>query len=279
MTSTPRSGAGLIGAETEMGSINQPEEALVPTQRSIGAAKAGAVQVEALSAGNYEDGLADSEYRPAYDGHQLDSFYYMKTSDNARGNPRAAVIVPRSRWCCGAMKLPPLTPLERIRRTTVNRSIELWRCKRSLPSTPSWLGYFAAARCTPVHFLRIRRRLYYHSSTLILFHPSGLNEATHGRDEGQSYDQDAGKMGKRGKRNSVFIVENKNLRGGTDMIVEMTFLGMILVEINKDSPLPVGLEMSQGCPTSDAWLLLRRLKSVTSRNLLQRSIEPIILSQ
>lgn len=49
------------------------------------------------------------------------------------------------------------------------------------------------------------------------------------------------------------------------------FEGMILVEINKDSPLPVGLEMNQGCPASDAWLLLRRLRSITSRNPQPRS--------
>ncbi|KAK8928909.1 hypothetical protein KSP39_PZI017952 [Platanthera zijinensis] len=34
----------------------------------------------------------------------------------------------------------------------------------------------------------------------------GLNEATHGRDEGQRSDRDAGKIGKMGKRNSVFII-------------------------------------------------------------------------
>ncbi|RDX58482.1 RecQ-mediated genome instability protein 1, partial [Mucuna pruriens] len=38
------------------------------------------------------------------------------------------------------------------------------------------------------------------------------------------------------------------------------FEGIILVELNKKSPLPLALEMSQGCPQSDAWLLLRRLK-------------------
>ena len=35
----------------------------------------------------------------------------------------------------------------------------------------------------------------------------------------------------------------------------------MLVEMNKNSPLPVALEMSQGCLESDAALLLRRLKS------------------
>ncbi|XP_062030148.1 recQ-mediated genome instability protein 1 [Rosa rugosa] len=37
------------------------------------------------------------------------------------------------------------------------------------------------------------------------------------------------------------------------------FEGIMLIEISKGSP-PVALEMDQGCPSSDAWLLLRRLK-------------------
>ncbi|TKY60570.1 RecQ-mediated instability protein 1 [Spatholobus suberectus] len=42
------------------------------------------------------------------------------------------------------------------------------------------------------------------------------------------------------------------------------FEGIILVELNKKSSLPLALEMSQGCPQSDACLLLRRLKSLHS---------------
>ncbi|XP_061373770.1 recQ-mediated genome instability protein 1 isoform X2 [Gastrolobium bilobum] len=40
------------------------------------------------------------------------------------------------------------------------------------------------------------------------------------------------------------------------------FEGIILVELNKKSSLPLALEMCQGCPQTDAWLLLRRLKSL-----------------
>ncbi|KAF7834017.1 recQ-mediated genome instability protein 1-like [Senna tora] len=40
------------------------------------------------------------------------------------------------------------------------------------------------------------------------------------------------------------------------------FEGIMLVKLNGKSSLPVALEMSQGCPESDAWLLLRRLKSL-----------------
>jgi len=49
------------------------------------------------------------------------------------------------------------------------------------------------------------------------------------------------------------------------------------VEFNKKSPLPLALEMSQGCPQSDAWLLLRRLKSLHSPQV-QNPMDPIELS-
>ncbi|KAL9329878.1 hypothetical protein ACSQ67_004881 [Phaseolus vulgaris] len=55
------------------------------------------------------------------------------------------------------------------------------------------------------------------------------------------------------------------------------FEGIILVEFNKKSPLPLALEMSQGCPQSDAWLLLRRLKSLHSPQV-QNPMDPIELS-
>lgn len=38
----------------------------------------------------------------------------------------------------------------------------------------------------------------------------------------------------------------------------------MLVEINGTSPLPIAIEMDEGCNTSDALQLLRRLKSFTS---------------
>ncbi|KAK7358670.1 hypothetical protein VNO77_00608 [Canavalia gladiata] len=40
------------------------------------------------------------------------------------------------------------------------------------------------------------------------------------------------------------------------------FEGVILVELNRKSSLPLAVEMSQGCYQSDAWLLLRRVKSL-----------------
>ncbi|KAK7318299.1 hypothetical protein RJT34_02998 [Clitoria ternatea] len=40
------------------------------------------------------------------------------------------------------------------------------------------------------------------------------------------------------------------------------FEGVILVELNKRSSIPLAVEMSQGCLQCDAWLLLRRLKSL-----------------
>ncbi|XP_019190630.1 PREDICTED: recQ-mediated genome instability protein 1 isoform X2 [Ipomoea nil] len=45
------------------------------------------------------------------------------------------------------------------------------------------------------------------------------------------------------------------------------FEGTMIVEMNKESPFPVATEMNQGCPASDAWLLLRRLQSFTSVQL------------
>ncbi|KAE9601376.1 putative RecQ mediated genome instability protein [Lupinus albus] len=57
------------------------------------------------------------------------------------------------------------------------------------------------------------------------------------------------------------------------------FEGVMLVELNRKSSLPLALEMSQGCPQSDAWLLLRRLKSPQPAQV-QRHIlsDPIELS-
>lgn len=58
----------------------------------------------------------------------------------------------------------------------------------------------------------------------------------------------------------------------------VNFEGLMVVEINEDA-LPVALEMHQGCPSSDAWLLLRRVKFFTteaSRHHLP--LDPINLS-
>ncbi|XP_011023958.1 PREDICTED: recQ-mediated genome instability protein 1 isoform X1 [Populus euphratica] len=59
----------------------------------------------------------------------------------------------------------------------------------------------------------------------------------------------------------------------------VNFEGTMLIEINGASKLPVALEMNQGCPPSDAWLLIRRLKSFSS-SLTPRhsSVVPIDIS-
>ncbi|KAI3455067.1 hypothetical protein Pfo_011730 [Paulownia fortunei] len=59
----------------------------------------------------------------------------------------------------------------------------------------------------------------------------------------------------------------------------VNFEGTMLVEMNKASPVPVAVEMNQGCPASDAWLLLKRLKSFSSAQLPNLShLNPIDLS-
>uniref|UniRef100_A0A6N2NLN2 RecQ-mediated genome instability protein 1 n=1 Tax=Salix viminalis TaxID=40686 RepID=A0A6N2NLN2_SALVM len=59
----------------------------------------------------------------------------------------------------------------------------------------------------------------------------------------------------------------------------VNFEGTMLVEINGASKLPVTLEMNQGCPSSDAWLLMRRLKSFSSSLTSQHSsMAPIDIS-
>ncbi|XP_018626529.1 recQ-mediated genome instability protein 1 isoform X2 [Nicotiana tomentosiformis] len=45
----------------------------------------------------------------------------------------------------------------------------------------------------------------------------------------------------------------------------VNFEGTMLVQLNEESPIPVAIEMNQGCPASDAWLLLKRLKPATSQ--------------
>ncbi|KAH9705485.1 RecQ-mediated genome instability protein 1 [Citrus sinensis] len=42
--------------------------------------------------------------------------------------------------------------------------------------------------------------------------------------------------------------------------------GTMLIEMSDKSPHPIALEITQGCPSSDAWLLLRRLNSSPSVN-------------
>ncbi|XP_060670661.1 recQ-mediated genome instability protein 1 [Ziziphus jujuba] len=59
----------------------------------------------------------------------------------------------------------------------------------------------------------------------------------------------------------------------------VNFEGIILIEINETSPVPVALEMNQGCPESDAWLLLRRLKaSAPAQTLRSTPLNPLDIS-
>ncbi|KAK8586508.1 hypothetical protein V6N13_010099 [Hibiscus sabdariffa] len=57
------------------------------------------------------------------------------------------------------------------------------------------------------------------------------------------------------------------------------FEGMMVVEINRTSSLPIAKEMTQGCPASDSRLLLRRLKPPSScRTPERRPSDPIEIS-
>ncbi|XP_028797024.1 recQ-mediated genome instability protein 1-like [Neltuma alba] len=57
------------------------------------------------------------------------------------------------------------------------------------------------------------------------------------------------------------------------------FEGIMLVELNAKSSLPIAIEMSQGCPPCDAWLLLRRLRFLfPARAQRNCSSDPIQLS-
>ncbi|KAG6630886.1 recQ-mediated genome instability protein 1 [Carya illinoinensis] len=56
------------------------------------------------------------------------------------------------------------------------------------------------------------------------------------------------------------------------------FEGTMLIEMNKTSLLPISLEMNQGCPESDAWLLLRRLKSLSAQTPQLFPLHPIDVS-
>ncbi|KAL2492197.1 RecQ-mediated genome instability protein 1 [Abeliophyllum distichum] len=57
----------------------------------------------------------------------------------------------------------------------------------------------------------------------------------------------------------------------------VNFEGTILVEINEASPVPVAIEMNQGCPESDALLLLKRLKPSSPAQSQQNSYMDLIV--
>ncbi|CAO2818168.1 unnamed protein product [Amaranthus hypochondriacus] len=56
----------------------------------------------------------------------------------------------------------------------------------------------------------------------------------------------------------------------------VNFEGMMLLEMNKNSMIPVALEMNQGCEASDAWLLLRRLKPTATSSFFQSGQSDVI---
>ncbi|PAN37836.1 hypothetical protein PAHAL_7G126700 [Panicum hallii] len=55
----------------------------------------------------------------------------------------------------------------------------------------------------------------------------------------------------------------ETMRGFQRFLVK--FEGMMLVEYNKDSSIPIVREFNEGCSSSNAWLLLRRLKTFSSQ--------------
>ncbi|XP_031491199.1 recQ-mediated genome instability protein 1 isoform X2 [Nymphaea colorata] len=56
------------------------------------------------------------------------------------------------------------------------------------------------------------------------------------------------------------------------------FEGIMLMEINDTTSVPVALEMNQGCLSSDAWMLLQRLKLYTASRSAQYRPTPINIS-
>ncbi|PSR89443.1 RecQ-mediated genome instability protein like, partial [Actinidia chinensis var. chinensis] len=57
------------------------------------------------------------------------------------------------------------------------------------------------------------------------------------------------------------------------------FEGTMLVQISEACPLPIAIEMNQGCPSSDAWSLLRRLQSSNAAQPQQHPyLDPINIS-
>ncbi|CAK9183204.1 unnamed protein product [Ilex paraguariensis] len=59
----------------------------------------------------------------------------------------------------------------------------------------------------------------------------------------------------------------------------VNFEGTMLVQLNEASSVPIAIDMNQGCPAPDAWLLLRRLKSSNFAQPQQHPImDPIELS-
>ncbi|GMP34186.1 hypothetical protein CsSME_00007163 [Camellia sinensis var. sinensis] len=57
------------------------------------------------------------------------------------------------------------------------------------------------------------------------------------------------------------------------------FEGTMLMQISEASPVPIAIEMNQGCSPSDAWLLLRRLQSSNTAQPQQHPhFDPIDLS-
>jgi RecQ-mediated genome instability protein 1 len=49
----------------------------------------------------------------------------------------------------------------------------------------------------------------------------------------------------------------------------VNFEGTILIELNRDSSVPIVREMNKGCSSSDAWQLLRRVKTFSGQGYMR----------
>ncbi|PSS07647.1 RecQ-mediated genome instability protein like [Actinidia chinensis var. chinensis] len=85
----------------------------------------------------------------------------------------------------------------------------------------------------------------------------------------------------------ILIDHNVNTKRVSDMkerlkqfqVFLANFEGTMLVQISEASPLPIAVEMNQGCPSSDAWSLLRRLQSSNDAQPQQHPhLDPINIS-
>lgn len=55
------------------------------------------------------------------------------------------------------------------------------------------------------------------------------------------------------------------LKSKIPFLLNYIYQGTMVVEMSKASLIAVAVEMDQGCPASDAWLLLKRVKSFASQ--------------
>ncbi|XP_062185246.1 recQ-mediated genome instability protein 1 [Phragmites australis] len=71
-----------------------------------------------------------------------------------------------------------------------------------------------------------------------------------------------------GESNSTSASTMKEILKGFQSVL-VKFEGMMLIEFNKNSSIPIVRELNEGCPSSDAWLLLRRLKTFSYQTRVQ----------